>query len=308
MDFVQQLKVFVAVAENRSFARAAEALRMARPSVTNAINSLEEGVGARLLQRTTRRTALTAEGELFHDQAVRTLAAVSEARNLFGGSSERPRGRLRVDIPVAIARPIIIPALPDFRARYPDVDVVLGVSDQPVDLLAEGVDCVLRIGDLPATRMVGRVLAQLVMVICASPGYLRAHGTPATIDDLHAHEAVNYFSGRGHRPIPWSVFDGEEEREIRVKSGVLVNDTEAFVSCATAGLGLIQAPRTVVASLLEAGDLVEVLPQMPQVRRPLSVMYPAKHHLAPQVRAFIDWTAELFSTSRDGGILDGRPG
>lgn len=298
MDFVQQLKIFVAVAESRSFARGAEALRMARPSATNAINSLEEAVGARLLQRTTRRTSLTAEGELFYDHAMRVLAAVGQAQNLFGGSIERPTGRLRVDIPVAVARPLIIPRLPEFRARYPDVDVILGVSDQPVDLLAEGIDCVLRIGDLPISSMVGRVVAQLVMVICGSPRYLRTRGIPASIDDLRLHEAVNYFSGRGHHPIPWHVHDNGEEREIRIKSGVLVNDTEAFVSCATAGLGLIHVPGVSVAHLLEAGELVEVLPELPRVRRPLSIMYPAKHHLAPQVRAFVEWIAETIAASR----------
>jgi LysR family transcriptional regulator for bpeEF and oprC len=159
MDFTQQLRIFVAVVDNGSFARAAEALLMARPSVTNAINALEKGLGARLLQRTTRRISLTGEGELFYDRATRLLTDIADAQNLFGGTDVPPRGRLRVDIPVALAKPLLIARLPQFKALYPDIELILGVSDQPVDLLADGVDCVVRIGELPPTSMVARKLA-----------------------------------------------------------------------------------------------------------------------------------------------------
>jgi LysR family transcriptional regulator, regulator for bpeEF and oprC len=295
MSFIQRLRVFVAVVENRSFARTAEALRMTRPGVTNAINALEESLGARLLHRTTRRVTLTGEGELLHERALHLLAEVDETRGLFGGSGEKPKGRLRVDIPVAIAKPFIIPALPDFLATYPDVEVILGVSDQPVDLLAEGVDCVIRIGQLPVSSMVGRVIAQMTMVICASPAYLAAHGTPASFADLARHRAVNYVAGRGHRPIHWQVPEGDTMREIAMKSGVMVNDTEAFIAAARAGLGLVQGPGACMAEHLASGALVEVLPEARAIRRPLSIMYPARRHLAPQVRAFIDWSEKVMT-------------
>jgi len=294
LDFVQQLRIFVAVADNGSFARAAAALRMARPSVTNAVSALEASIGARLLHRTTRRSSLTGEGELFYERATQILTDVAGAQNLFGGSGQMPRGRLRVDIPVALAKPLIIPRLPEFTERYPDIEIILGVSDQPVDLLAEGVDCVVRLGELVASSMISRVVAHVPMVSCAAPVYLAAHGVPKTIEDLSAHRAVTYFTGRGRSTIDWQLIADGEERSIRMRSAILVNDSEAFVACALAGLGLIQALRAAVAEQLENGQLVEILPQIQTVRRAVSVMYPNRQYLAPQVRAFIDWISAIF--------------
>ncbi|MBB3612134.1 LysR family transcriptional regulator [Rhizobium sp. BK602] len=294
MDFVQQLRIFVAVVDNGSFARAAEALRMARPGVTNAVRGLEGMVGARLLHRTTRRISLTGEGELFHERAVRLLADVSDVRNLFGGSADTPRGRLRIDIPVALAKPLIIPRLPEFSRRYPGIELILGVSDQPADLIAEGIDCVLRLGSLPAGSMVSRLIAHARMVICASPGYLTEHGTPQSIEDLAAHRAVLYFSGRGRRIMEWQMPENGRHHTVKMPPAILVNDTEAFIACALAGYGLIQVAGTSVAEHLEAGRLVQVLPDSQAFRLPLSIMYPNREHLAPQVRVFIDWIAALF--------------
>lgn len=270
---------------------------MTRPSVTNAINALEARLGVRLLQRTTRRTNLTGEGEQFYDRATRLLADIADAHNLFGGPSAAPRGRLRVDIPVALSKPLIIDRIPDFKEHYPEADVILGVSDQPVDLLADGVDCVLRIGELAPTSMVARKLASIPMVVCGSPSYLAANGTPETVDDLRHHQAVNYFSGRGHRPIAWSFPGDAVMPHFTLHSGIMVNDTEAFVTCALNGLGLIQVPGLVVAEHLSSGRLQEVVPAMRAILRPLSIMYPNRQHLAPQVRAFIDWLAGVVATS-----------
>jgi LysR family transcriptional regulator for bpeEF and oprC len=217
----------------------------------------------------------------------------------------KPKGRLRVDIPVAIAKPFIIPALPDFIATYPQVEVILGVSDQRVDLLAEGVDCVIRIGQLPVSSMIGRVIAQMTTVICASPAYLAVHGTPSSFADLAGHRAVNYVAGRGHRPIHWQVPDGDAIREMTLRSGVMVNDTEAFIAAALAGIGLVQGPGACMAEHLASGALVEVLPEARAIRRPLSVMYPARRHLAPQVRAFIDWSEKVITSQRSPWINAG---
>ncbi|KZC80141.1 transcriptional regulator [Sphingobium yanoikuyae] len=297
MDFAQQLRIFVAVVDNGSFSRAAEALRMARPGVTNAINALEADIGARLIHRTTRRLSLTGEGEQFYDRATRLLTDISDARNLFGGGGVSPRGRLRIDIPVALARPLFIDRIPSFKQLYPEVDLILGVSDQPVDLVVDGVDCVLRIGELAPSSLVARKLASITMVICGSPSYLEAHGTPRAIEDLRAHQAVNYFSGRGHRPVAWSMPGDPGLPQFTLRSGIMVNDTEAFVGCALNGLGLIQVPGLVVADHLSTGSLVEVVPEMRSIRWPLSIMYPNRQHLAPQVRAFIDWVTEMVTAS-----------
>ena len=294
LDFVQQLRIFVAVADNGSFARAAAALRMGRPGVTNAVSALEASIGVRLLHRTTRRSSLTGEGELFYERAAQILADVVGAQNLFGGSGQVPKGRLRVDIPVGLAKPIIIPRLPEFTERYPDIEIILGVSDQPVDLLAEGVDCVVRVGELPASSMISRVVTHLPMVSCAAPSYLAAHGVPRNVEDLSAHRAVTYFAGSGRSLIDWHLVADGEERSIRMRSAILVNDSEALVACALAGLGMIQALRASVAEQLETGRLVEILPHVGTVSRPVSIMYPNRQYLAPQVRAFIDWTSSIF--------------
>ncbi|WP_213979411.1 LysR substrate-binding domain-containing protein [Sphingomonas sp. dw_22] len=294
MDFVQQLRIFVAVADNGSFARAAAALRMARPGVTNAVSALEASIGVRLLHRTTRRSSLTGEGELFYERASQILADVAGAQNLFGSSGQAPKGRLRVDIPVALAKPLIIPRLPEFMERYPDIEIILGVSDQPVDLLAEGVDCVVRLGELSASSMISRVVAHVPMVSCASPYYLDARGVPKTVEDLSAHRAVTYFAGRGRSSIDWHFVVDGEERPVRMRSSILVNDSEALVACALAGLGMIQALQAGVADHLETGRLVEILPHLKSVRRSVSVMYPNRQYLAPQVRAFIDWISTIF--------------
>jgi LysR family transcriptional regulator for bpeEF and oprC len=291
MDFVQQLKIFVSVAEHGSFARAAEALRMGRPGVTTAVSSLEDTVGARLLHRTTRHTSLTSQGEIFYKRAVQLIADVSETQNLFGGPGETPKGRLRVDIPVALAKPVIIPNLPDFTTTYPQIELTLGVSDQPVDLLAEGIDCVLRIGDLPIGSMISRLVANVTMVTCASPAYLAKHGVPMSTEDLTLHRAATYFSGRGRRTIDLQL--GHRDDAVKMRPSILVNDTEALVACGLAGLGLIQVSGTMVDQYLASGELVEVLSQR-AAKKPLSLMYPNRQHLSPQVQVFIAWAVSLF--------------
>jgi len=293
MDFVRLLKVFVAVAEAGSFARAAEALRMTRPAVTGAIIALEKAVGARLLQRTTRRTSLTGEGAELLARAGVLLDSVEATRNLFGGSREHPRGRLRIDVAVVLARALVIPALPQFRSRYPEVELILGVSDQPVDLVADAVDCVLRIGTLPEASMIGRTVALAKMVLCASPQYLSEHGTPTDLKSLASHFAVNYFSGKVQRSLAWTLPDAAGEAALQLPSAILANDSESLVGCALAGMGLIQMPGLFIQEHLASGRLVQVLPGLADVEWPISLMYPNRQYLAPQVRAFVDWIAEL---------------
>src|SRR5690606_7109135 len=250
MEFVQQVKVFVTVVDWGSFAKAADALKMTRPSVTNAINNLEIVVGTRLLHRTTRRSNLTGDGELFYEKAIQLLSDVAETQHLFGGSVDAPRGRLRIDIPVAVASTVVVPRLSEFRQLYPDIELKLGVSDQPADLVAEGIDCVLRIGGFPPPSMVSRVIARIPMVFCASPEYLARYGTPKKVDDLSDHQAVTYFSGKGRRRMEWYVKEGNTERAIHMRPSMLVNDTAAYVDCAIAGMGLIQVAGVYVEARL----------------------------------------------------------
>jgi LysR family transcriptional regulator for bpeEF and oprC len=294
MDLLQRLRIFVTVAERGSFARSAEVLALARPRVTEAIAELEREMDVRLLHRTTRRTTLTGEGELLLDRALQLLADADRTRDMFGGQDKAPRGRLRIDVPVALARSLIMPNLPSFRSAHPGIEIVLGVSDQPTDLIADGIDCVIRIGELPPSSLIGRLIGRVDLVVCGSPTYLTERGTPKTMTDLSDHDTVIYFSGRTRRPIEWQLTDGEVEHAVRTRPSMF-NDSEAMVACALAGLGLIQIPRVSVAEHLHGGTLVEVLAKLSAVARPVSILYPSRQYLTPQVRAFIDWAASLLA-------------
>lgn len=289
MGFIRQLQIFVTVAEMGNFTRAADTLHMARPGITKAIGELEKSVGVRLLQRTTRRTSLTGEGEAFYTKATELLREVEVTQNLFGGSKERPSGRLRIDIPVALAKSLVIPELPKFRQLYPDISVILGVNDQPIDLIANSVDCVLRLGELPISSMIGRKIATVKMVICASPEYLDRQGTPSSLEDLKDHMTINYFSGQKHTPLSWHFSHNGNVEEVMLSGALMANDAEAVVACALNHMGLIQVPGILVSEVLSQGKLVRVLGEISDVDFPLSIMYPNRQYLAPQVRTFIDW-------------------
>ncbi|UNK39972.1 LysR family transcriptional regulator (plasmid) [Shinella sp. H4-D48] len=294
MDFVQKLRVFVTVVEHGSFTRAADALAMSRPSVTNSIADLEQEVGARLLHRTTRRSALTTEGALFYDRATEVLSTVGEARNFFGGGNALPRGRLRIDMPNSIAKPVIIPRLHEFFQKYPEIELALGVSDRPVDLIADGIDCVLRIGETTDSSLISSVICHLPVVTVASPDYIEKYGTPKSIQGLDGHRGVNYFVGRSRRVLDWHFVVNGEDVAVRMKQAILVNDGYAYTTCALNGIGLAQAPRLMFHEDLVAGRLVEVLPELSGRPRPVYVMYPARQYLAPQVRVFVDWVKSIF--------------
>lgn len=272
--------------------------------MTNAIASLERTVGARLLHRTTRRMSLTAEGEVLFERARQLLGDVAEARHLFGGSGDAPRGRLRLGLPVALAKPLIIPRLREFRRTYPDVDIVMRVSDVPADLVGEGIDCVLRIGDLPVSSLMSRLFGRVTMATCASPEYLRKNGTPSARDrGFGGHHGMLFLSGRTRRTMNFHFLDDGEGRVMKLRHGIVVNDAEAYVACAIAGFGVMQAPLAIVSDHLKAGRLVEVLPGNKAPPQPLSILYPNRRHLAPQVRAFMDLVTALLASLDNGRVI-----
>jgi len=288
------MEVFAKLADLGSFTKVAEALSLGRPQVTHAIQDLEASLGIRLFHRTTRRVRLTAEGEAFYQRVVEILSSVSEATSLFANPGQKLSGRLRIDLPVALAQPAVIGSLRQFNRAHPGVSLNLGVSDRRLDLVAEGVDCVVRIGDLPDSSLVGRRIGSVAMVTCAAPSYADEFGLPDTLDDLSQHRAVNYVSGAARQIMEWRFQVGGIERSVQLRSGLLVNDSAAFVEAGLAGFGLLQALRISVASHLACGALVEVLHEHRPSPRPVSILYPSKTHLAPQVRAFIDWASEQF--------------
>ncbi|KVQ65267.1 LysR family transcriptional regulator [Burkholderia territorii] len=294
MDHLHAMRIFVRVAHLGSFTKAAEQLQLPRPTVSNAVQYLEKHLRVRLLQRTTRRVALTAEGASYYERCTRLLADLDDAETLFDDAGAAPRGVIRVDLPERFALNRVIPALPDFHARYPDLRVVLSTTDRFVDLVADGIDCAVRVGALSDTSLVARRVGELAQINCASPAYLARYGMPRSPDDLPDHVAVGYFSSRTGRELDWEYADMDSGalQTVKMRSVVAVNSSQAYLACCIAGLGLIQAPRDGLAPLLEDGSLVEVLPEWHAAPLPVSVVFPSGRHLAPRVRIFVDWLAQ----------------
>ncbi|HHT8953677.1 TPA: putative multidrug efflux transcriptional regulator CeoR, partial [Burkholderia cenocepacia] len=239
MDRLQAMQVFTRVVDTSSFTKAAETLSLPRASVTTIIQNLEAFLGVRLMHRTTRRLSLTPDGAAYYERCVRILADVEETEASFQANNRKPHGKLRIDMPGSIGRLLVIPSLCEFHTRYPDIDLQLGLSDRPVDLLQEGVDCVIRVGALQDSSLVARRVGLFECVTVASPDYLERHGEPQTIDDLNQHKAVNYFSSRTGRTIDWTFLIDGKEVEMKMEGIVSVNDADAYVTCGIEGFGLI---------------------------------------------------------------------
>jgi LysR family transcriptional regulator for bpeEF and oprC len=305
MDRFQAMQVFTRVVEANSFTKAADYLALPRTTVTTTIQNLESLLQVRLLNRTTRRISLTPDGAAYYERCIRILADLDETEASFRNVARGPNGRLRIDVPPSIGRLILIPRLCEFYGRYPDIELVIGMGDRPVDLVQEAVDCVIRVGELRDSTMVARRIGTFHSVTCAAPSYIERHGEPKSIEELEHHRAVHYFSSRTGRTIDWDFIVDGTPTEVKVPGVVSVNDAEAYVACGLQGFGMIQPARYMVMPYLESGQLKEVLPQWSPSPMPISVVYLHNRHLSPKVRAFVDWVAELFASCP---LLSGREG
>ena len=294
MDLIQSLRIFMKVSDLSSFTRAAETLQVGRPQVTLAVRDLEATLGVRLFQRTTRKVTLTSEGGAFYERAEGILADIADASAMFGSTASALRGKLRIDIPSAFAQTGIVHSLREFSRKYRDVDMVLGVTDRTVDMVAEGVDCVVRIGELKDSSLIARRIGAAVMITCAAPSYLDEFGEPKTLEGLAGHRSVNFLSGSSRRPLPWSFVERGKSETITPKGAILVNDSHAYVECGLSGFGIIQVPGVMVDAYLRDGRLKEVLQDYRPLPRTVSMLYPSKSYLAPQVRVFVDWMHDHF--------------
>ncbi|RWR30592.1 LysR family transcriptional regulator [Sinirhodobacter populi] len=293
MDRIDLFRTFVRVVECASFTRAADTLGMPRSSVSAAIAELESRVGARLLNRTTRKVSATPDGAAFHERCLQVIADVEETENLFLNRQAQPVGKLRIDVPGRIGRLILAPALPEFLDRYPGVEIDLGVTDRAIDLIGEGVDCALRVGPLPDSGLIARGIGDLPLINVASPAYLARHGTPESPADLSGHLAVNYASPTTGRLEPWEWVENGTAQTMEMRGRVTVNSAEASIACCLAGLGLLQIPAYDVRRHLEAGELVEVLPRHRAAPLPMTLLYPHRQHLSRRLRVFADWLEDL---------------
>jgi DNA-binding transcriptional LysR family regulator len=290
---LDELRVFIRVAELGSFTHAAEQLGLAKSRVSTAVRQLEARVGARLLQRTTRHVRLTPDGEQFLQHAKELLADAEQLHALFQPATSGLRGRLRIDLPNALARDLIIPRLPDFLAAHPQLEVGISTSDRRVDLVQEGFDCVLRVGVLGDSDLVSRPLGMMSMRNVASPAYLRAFGRPSTLADLAQHRIVHYAARLGTQGAGWEYQDGGVVRVHPMRSVVVVNGTDAYQAACVAGLGLIQAPEIGTRRLVDAGMLVEVMPDFTAAPMPVSLLYGHRRQIAPRVLAMLNWITQV---------------
>jgi DNA-binding transcriptional LysR family regulator len=293
MDRFDAMRAFTRIVERRSFTLAAQDLGLPRSTMTDAVKQLEARLGVRLLERTTRHVRPTLDGEAYHRRCLALIADVEEAEGAFGGA--KPKGLLRVDVHGTLARHFVLPGLPRFLAEYPDIALTMSEGDRLVDLVQEGIDCVLRVGDLQDSDMVARRVAVLEEVTCAAPAYLDRHGIPTTVGALGGHRMVGFRSSATGTLLPLEFTVDGVVRTIDLPATISVNGAESYVAAARLGLGLIQVPRYHIESDLERGTLVAVLPGAPPTPTPVSLLYPRNRQLSPRVRVFIDWVVRAFS-------------
>ncbi|MFA9219066.1 MAG: LysR substrate-binding domain-containing protein [Sphingomonadaceae bacterium] len=295
MNKLQAMEVFVQVVDAGGFTRAAEHMQLPKATVSTLVQSLEAALSVKLLHRTTRQVSVTADGAAYYERCLRILSDVREAEESLSRTRLSPSGRLRVDAPTGLASTILIPALPDFFARYPDIALELGCSDRQIDLVGEGVDCAVRGGVLEDSSLIARRVAILHFVTCAAPSYLAKYGTPCHPNDLQRHRCVNYFSARTGKIYDWDFSRDGERVQVQLPGDIAVNDSNAYVAAGLAGLGIVQMTNFMFEPLIRQGRMELVLPDWTSDPLPVHVVYPQNRHLSAKVRVFVEWVAELFS-------------
>ncbi|KWU52780.1 LysR family transcriptional regulator [Pseudomonas palleroniana] len=300
MDRFNAMRVFTRIVELGGFAKAADSLQLPRASVTILIKQLEAHLGVQLLQRTTRQVSPTLDGAAYYQRCVQLLADLEETEAVFSTRRQNPRGTLSIDMPSGIGRFIVIPALPSFTARCPQIDLEIGLNDRPVDLIREGVDCVLRGGPALDESLVARPLVMLDQMTLASPDYLARMGVPQCIDDLAGHRMVEYISSASGKRFGLEFQIGDALRPINLAKTVAVNSADGYFAACEAGYGLIQAPHYHAMARLAQGTLVEVLPQLAVPPMALTALYPPHRQLSLRVRVFVDWLVELCARPGNG--------
>jgi DNA-binding transcriptional LysR family regulator len=294
MDQVRAMKIFVRVYERSSFTAAAEDLEIPRATLTHVMNQFEHWLGVRLLERTTRRVRPTRDGEAYYRRCVKLLAELEDAELAFRQTV--PKGKLRVDLHGTLARFFVIPALPAFMQRYPDIELSFSETDHFVDLIQEGVDCVVRAGTPRDSSLIATHLADLPQVTCASAAYISTYGAPQSLADLAQHKAINYIVRTTGKPYPFEFQVNGVIQTVTIPTALSVFGAEIYTASAVAGIGIIQVPRYRIANELKQGLLRELLPDRPPPAMPVSVLYPQNRHPSPRVRVFVEWLKEVFRT------------
>lgn len=300
MDQIQAMRIFTRIVELQSFSRAAEDLNLPRATVSTTLKRLELRLGVRLLVRTTRRLHITDEGEIYYHRCLQLLDALAETDALFAHQRRQPQGKVRVDMPHSLAREVVIPALPAFTARYPQIEVTITANDSAIDLLHHGVDCVLRAWPSAEEQLVTHARAALPQITCASPGYLAEYGRPLSPQALAGHRMVGYHFRPGQQAEALEFRQNDETTAVRLPCALNVSGADAYIAAGRSGFGLIQAARHALQRELAAGELVEVMAETTPPPMPVWLMHPPGRFIAPRVRVMLDWLAALLQQLEAG--------
>ncbi|HHG6984023.1 TPA: LysR substrate-binding domain-containing protein [Klebsiella pneumoniae] len=295
MDRFDAMRAFARVVEAGSFTKAAQTLHMSKTTVTQLIQQLESRLRVRLLHRTTRKLGVTPDGAVYYERVIRLLADMEDAENSLSSAAMTPRGRLRVDVPSPLARLILVPALPAFHARYPDIQIDMGVSDRVVDLIGDNVDCVLRGGQITDQSLIARHLGDLQIGVYVAPSYVERLGAPAHPRELQNtdHCIVGFLSSRTSKIDPLVLCSENERIEITGNYVLAVDDGNAYLEAGLVGLGVIALPNYMAAAHQAVGALIPLFTQWRISPMPLYLAFPPNRHVNAKLRVFIDWIVEL---------------
>lgn len=297
MDRFDAMQAFARVVEAGSFTKAAETLHMSKTTVTQLVQQLEARLRVKLLNRTTRKVNVTADGAVYYERVLRLLADMDDAETSLSGASALPRGRLRVDVPSPLASMILVPALPAFYLRYPDIQIDMGVSDRIVDMINENVDCVVRGGELTDQSLIARRVGELQLGVFAAPSYLARVGMPAhprELEDSH-HRIVGFLWARTGKAVPYAMRNPVESVQIKGRYALAVDDGNAYLAAGLAGLGVLWLPKYMSKTFEARGELVPLFENWSLDPMPIYVAFPPNRHISIKLRVFIDWVAELMA-------------
>jgi len=292
MNKLELYKTFARVTELASFTGAADSLGLPKSTVSEHVRLLEEMLGARLLQRTTRKVQATQDGLVLYERCKDMLDQVDELESLFR-QDQSVRGRLRIDMPTVTAREFVLPRLAEFSEQHPLIEIEVSATDRLVDLVREGFDCVMRVGELPDTTLVARPLGAYRQGNFVSPGYLKRYGTPRSLADLAEHRLVHYASTFGSRPTGFEYQLQGKRHCLPMAGAVTVNNADCYYAACLAGFGIIQAPVAGKRDSLARGELVEVLPEFVPAPMKVTLLYAHRRNLPKRVRVFMDWLAQV---------------
>ncbi len=296
MNQLEAMQIYMRVAELASFTEAADNMGLAKASVSSAVQKLEAQLATRLLHRTTRRVQMTQDGQAFYERCRDVLADMEELQTMFHAGKSQLSGRLRVDMPIAVARDLVIPRLHEFMDAHPNLEIELSSTDRRVDLVREGFDCVIRVGTLSDSSLIARHLGDYKLINCASPAYIEKFGTPTTLEDLASHRLIHYVGVLGAKSAGFEYIDKStgKQKFIAMQGAISVNNSDAYMSACLGGLGIIQVPLSLASKhKLREGGVVEVLSEFLAPPMPVSIVYPNRRHLPKRVQVFMAWVADI---------------